>query len=75
MHGKTEEKTMLWVDYAIDQSGPNFTVKGDWPGEVMGWTEDGTDKKKDSILYRPGDVFVVDESGWLIKQNVNDKKS
>ena len=50
MHGKTEEKTMMWVDYAIDQAGPNFTVKGDWPG----------------------DVFVVNESGWLIKQNVDD---
>ena len=75
MHGKTEEKTMMWVDYAIDQAGPNFTVKGDWPGEVMGWAEDGTDKKKDNVLYRPGDVFVVNESGWLIKQNVNDKES
>ena len=27
---------MMWVDYTIDQVGPNFKVKGDWEGEVMG---------------------------------------
>tara|TARA_B100000073_G_scaffold327316_1_gene312890 strand:- start:44 stop:283 length:240 start_codon:yes stop_codon:yes gene_type:complete len=56
---------MMWVDYAIDQAGENFTVRGDWPGEVMGLTQDG--KYKGNHLYKPGDVFVVNKSGWLIK--------
>ena len=56
---------MMWVDYTIDQVGPNFKVKGDWEGEVMGVGPDGT--QKDNWLYKPGDVFVVNESGWLVK--------
>ena len=56
---------MMWVDYNIDQAGENFKVTGDWPGEVMGVQKDGT--LKDNWLYKPGDVFVVNESGWLIK--------
>ena len=31
----------------------------------MGVKQDGT--KKDYALYRPGDVFVVNEGGWLCK--------
>ena len=34
----------MWVDYTIDQAGPNFKVNGDWPGEVMGVQQDGTAK-------------------------------
>ncbi len=56
---------MMWVDYTIDQVGPNFKVKGDWEGEVMGVCKDGT--RKESFLYRPGDVFIVNEHGWLMK--------
>ena len=56
---------MMWTDYNIDQAGDNFRVVGDWPGEVMGIKQDGT--KKDYALYRPGDVFVVNEGGWLCK--------
>lgn len=55
----------MWVDYNIDQVGPNFKVKGDWDGEVMGIAADGT--KKDHWLYKPGDVFIVNEHGWLVK--------
>ena len=47
---------MIWMDYTIDQVGSNFTVKGDTPTEVM-----------DKGLYKPGDVFVVNSNGWLIK--------
>jgi hypothetical protein len=61
---------MMWVDYTIVQAGRNFTIKGDWPGEVWGLKEDGTER--DHYLYKPGDVFKVDENGWLIKQNVDD---
>ena len=25
--------------------------------------------KKENFLYKPGDVFVVNDSGWLIKTN------
>tara|TARA_B110000503_G_C6887177_1_gene305192 strand:- start:336 stop:572 length:237 start_codon:yes stop_codon:yes gene_type:complete len=57
---------MMWVDYNIFQAGENFRVEGDWPGEVMGLKDNGT--PKESCLYKPGDVFVVNESGWLIKQ-------
>lgn len=53
------------MDYNINQAGENFKVEGDWPGEVMGVQKDGT--KKDHYLYKPGDVFIVNEHGWLIK--------
>ena len=56
---------MMWTDYNIDQAGDNFRVVGEWPGEVMGKQKDGTDKGY--ALYRPGDVFVVNEGGWLCK--------
>ena len=56
---------MLWVEYSIEQAGNNFTVKGDWPGEIMGTDQDGT--KRDSYLYKPGDKFEVSEEGWLMK--------
>ena len=59
------EINMMWIDYAVEQAGPNFRVKGDWDGEVMGQNRDGTDKGY--ALYRPGDKFVVNESGWLVK--------
>ena len=56
---------MMWTDYTIDQAGDNFKVVGDWEGEVMGKNRDGSDKGY--ALYRPGDVFIVNENGWLIK--------
>jgi hypothetical protein len=49
---------MLWIDYTIEQSGPHFKIKGDWDKEVM---------KKG--LFKPGDIFIVNEQGWLIKSN------
>ena len=58
---------MMWVDYNIDQAGENFTIKGDYPGEVMGVARDGT--PRDHWLYKPGDVFIVNENGWLIKSD------
>jgi len=58
---------MMWVDYSIDQAGENFTVKGDYPGEVMGVARDGS--PRDHWLYKPGDVFIVNESGWLVKSD------
>ena len=56
---------MIWMDYTIEQIGKDFTIKGDWPGEVMGIAKDGSPKQ--SCLYKPGDVFVVDENGILRK--------
>ena len=56
---------MIWMDYTIEQLGEHFTIKGDWPGEVMGINKDGT--KKENYLYKPGDVFLVDEHGILSK--------
>ena len=58
---------MMWVDYNIDQVGEHFTVKGDYPGEVMGVARDGS--PRDHWLYKPGDVFIVNENGWLIKSD------
>ena len=58
---------MIWVDYTVEQAGDNFTVKGDWPGEVMGVQKDGT--LKSHWLYKPGDVFIVNENGWLVKSD------
>jgi len=56
------------MDYIVESAGGNgqaFRVKGDWPGEVMGVQKDGT--PKDHWLYKPGDVFIVNEGGWLVK--------
>lgn len=58
---------MMWVDYNIDQAGQHFKVKGDWEGEVMGVAKDGT--PKEHYLYKPGDVFIVNEHGWLMKSD------
>lgn len=59
----------MWVDYTINSGPGGFTVVGDWPGEVMGLDRDGNPGSKSQPLYQPGDVFVVNENGWLIKQN------
>ena len=56
---------MLWIDYQVEQIGENFTIKGDYPGEVMGVARDGT--PRDHWLYKPGDVFIVNEHGVLVK--------
>lgn len=63
---------MMWVDYTIDSipGGKGFKVKGDWEGEVMGKQSDGTNK--DHWLYKPGDRFIVNEAGWLIRCNPED---
>jgi hypothetical protein len=48
---------MLWIDYTIDQyPDGSFTVKGDTPTELI-----------DKGLYKPGDIFLVDEEGVLRK--------
>lgn len=59
---------MIWMDYNIESIGQGkaFKVQGDWEGEVMGKQRDGS--PKDHWLYKPGDVFVVNENGWLVKQ-------
>lgn len=59
---------MIWMDYLVESAGGNgqaFRVKGDWPGEVMGVKKDGS--PNDHWLYKPGDVFIVNEAGWLVK--------
>jgi len=56
---------MLWLDYNINQVGAHFKVEGEWEGEVMGVQKDGT--AKNNHLYKPGDTFVVNENGWLMK--------
>jgi hypothetical protein len=61
---------MMWVDYTVESigmKGEGFRIRGDWPGEVMGIKKDGT--PNDHYLYRPGDVFVVTEGGWLRKSD------
>ena len=58
---------MLWIDYNLESfPDGSFTVKGDWPGEVMGLKQDGS--LRNHWLYRPGDVFIVDDNGILRKQ-------
>ena len=48
---------MMWIDYTINSvPGKGFKVEGDTPTEIM-----------DKGLYKPGDVFIVNESGWLVK--------
>ena len=55
---------MIWIDYNIEQVGDNFRVVGDWPEEVW-MNPDGTEKER--WLYKPGDKFVVNKEGWLVK--------
>jgi len=52
------------MDYNIEQCGDSFTIRGDWPGEVY---QDKDGNPKAQPLYKPGDVFIVDENGWLRK--------
>jgi hypothetical protein len=60
---------MIWLDYTVHSFGNgDFTVEGDWPGEVMGWDKDGNPGFKSRPLYSPGDVFIVDANGVLRKQ-------
>ena len=47
---------MFWLDYTIEESYFGWRVKGDTDTEVM-----------DKGLYKPGDVFIVDKNGWLVK--------
>ena len=61
------ENSMMWMDYNIMQAGKNFRIEGDWPGEVMGLDRDGNPGNKSTPLYQPGDVFIVNEGGWLMK--------
>jgi hypothetical protein len=57
---------MIWMDYNIESfPDGSFAVRGDWPGEVMGFQKDGT--PKEHALYRPGDIFRVNEYGILQK--------
>ena len=59
---------MMWMDYLVESyPDGSFTIKGEWPGEVMGIAKDGS--KKDNYLYKPGDVFVVNECGILKKSD------
>lgn len=58
---------MIWMDYLVESfPDGSFTVKGDWPEEVMGKQQDGSNKGYH--LYKPGDKFIVDENGILRKQ-------
>lgn len=58
---------MMWMDYVINSlpNGRGFKILGDWEGEVMGLDRKGL--PKENFLYKPGDVFIVDETGWLRK--------
>ena len=49
---------MLWADYLIESMGSKWRPVGseEWKTELM-----------DKGLYKPGDVFIVDKDGWLIK--------
>lgn len=60
---------MLWVDYTVESfPDGSFHIKGEWPGEVMGIDKDGDLIENKNILYKPGDVFIVQENGILKKQ-------
>ena len=57
---------MIWMDYNIESfPDGSFAVRGDWPGEVMGFDKEGNTKQ--NYLYKPGDIFRVNEYGILQK--------
>jgi hypothetical protein len=47
---------MFWLDYTIESGDNKFRVKGDTDMELI---EKG--------LYKPGEVYIVGEDGWLHK--------
>ena len=47
---------MFWFDYTIEQGHNKFRVKGDTDMEVV-----------DKGLYKPGEVYIVNQDGWLVK--------
>lgn len=47
---------MFWLDYTIESGYNKFRVKGDTDMEVV-----------DKGLYKPGEVYIVGEDGWLRK--------
>lgn len=47
---------MIWLDYTVEQGPNRFRVKGDTDMEVV-----------DKGLYKPGEVYIVGEDGWLRK--------
>ena len=47
---------MFWIDYTVEQGFNKFRVKGDTDMEVV-----------DKGLYKPGEVYIVGEDGWLRK--------
>jgi hypothetical protein len=59
---------MMWIDYNIESSPDgSFAVMGEWFGEVMGLDKEGNPTGREP-LYKPGDVFIVNKNGWLVKQ-------
>ena len=58
---------MFWLDYTVEQGLNRFRVTGDWDKEVMGYDKNGNKTKSKGTLYQEGDVYIVDENGWLIK--------
>ena len=47
---------MFWLDYTIESGVDCFRVKGDTDMELI-----------DKGLYKPGDVYIVGNDGWLRK--------
>jgi hypothetical protein len=61
---------MMWIDYTVESfADGSFHVKGEWPGEVMGYDKHGIPGAKERPLYSPGDVFIVQENGVLKKSD------
>ena len=58
---------MFWLDYTVHSGLDKFRVEGDWPGEVMGLDRDGNPGFKEPPLYQVGDIYRVNEDGWLVK--------
>jgi len=54
---------MIWFDYTIEQAGPNFRVKGDHPGEVMGINKDGS-KKITGCINLAMCLLLMKAVGW-----------
>ena len=50
---------MIWMDYVIEQAGPHFRVKGDWLGEVMGWTKDGKKNGVKKLFFTNQVMFLL----------------
>ena len=58
---------MFWLDYTVHSGYEKSRGDDDFSRDVIACNKDGTGGGKSQPLYSPGDIYEVNEDGWLIK--------